>query len=274
MLVIAADKELRAVIEMAVATNGRRVVGVARSGDAIEFLAGGGHADLIIADVEGETADPYALLCELRAHERTSPIPLIVLTNGDGATNRLEPRALAAVALRKPFDLNDLRERVREAIRCREVPVARDALTGLLARSQFEGAVEAALHAAQGSGARVAVVTIRVDDFESLTGRFGRSRGEHVLRCVSSIIGMHLRESDCAGRLSEDAFATLHAPCDARGAQAIAQRIVRAVTEDPQCAGVRVRFGVAVAAGTQNVNARHMLAQADEALRAAKNERA
>jgi DNA-binding response OmpR family regulator len=89
----------------------------ARSGDEALRVAGEIVPDLAVLDVMMPGMDGYDVTRELRRQERTSEMPIILLTAR--AQEADVARGMAAGAddyVRKPFDAKDLRERVQRLL--------------------------------------------------------------------------------------------------------------------------------------------------------------
>jgi DNA-binding response OmpR family regulator len=89
----------------------------ARSGDEALRVAGELVPDLAVLDVMMPGLDGYDVTRELRRRERTSEMPIILLTAR--AQEADIARGMAAGAddyVRKPFDAKDLRERVQRLL--------------------------------------------------------------------------------------------------------------------------------------------------------------
>jgi two-component system, cell cycle response regulator len=262
VVVVDDDREIRTVIEIALKKPGRTIVGFGDGQEALEFLARSDDVDLVVSDVAMEGFDGHRLLRHLRSNARTASTSVIFVTAADGAETRFDVVGERAVEhLRKPFDVAELRSRADGAIQRRENSATpRDPETGLHTRAHFESLLATALRDAPSDGSPLALM---FGDLESLDGGAALPR-------VATIIGMHLRATDFAARVGANAFATVHPSCDASGATVIAQRILRAVSGDPQCAGVSIRLGLAVTATPRETQPEALVAAADEALHAEK----
>jgi len=74
--------------------------------------------DLIILDIRLPDIDGYEVCRELRSDFRTSHIPIIFLTEKHQLDDRIAGLELGAVDyITKPFDIRELRLRVRNALR-------------------------------------------------------------------------------------------------------------------------------------------------------------
>jgi len=250
-------REIRTLMELALAKPGRSVVGFGDGQQALEFLERSDGVDLVVSDVVMEGFDGHRLLRHLRANARTAATSVIFVTATDFDVRAGGAGERAVERLRKPFEIGELRALADDAIRRSEsVGPARDPATGLHRRDHFEALLAAALAAASQDGPPLAVMA------GDLQGR----DPDATLRRVAEIVGMHLRATDCAGRIGDRAFATLHPGCDAAGATAIARRIIDAVASDPQCAGATIALGVAIAPAPAGTRADSLLAAAHEAL--------
>jgi diguanylate cyclase (GGDEF)-like protein len=272
VVVIDDDREIRTLIEIALAWPGRRVVGFSDGNEALAFLARDESVDLVVSDVAMEGYDAHRLLRHLRTAERTAAVPVIFVSASDQADDGIGGPGVSTVSyLRKPFEISELRERVAEAMRRRgDDFVACDPLTGLFLRGPFERALGLALEAASKAGTALALVVGNVDDFSSRGARVGPGEDDGILQGVAKNFTAKLRATDLAARIGNYVFASLHPACDAAGAEAIARRISQAISGDPRCTGVRISLGAAVAADPKNIDAASLLRAADEAVHAAK----
>jgi len=245
-VVIDDEKEIRTLVELALARTGRTVIGFDDGDDALRFLSSGVPVDLVVSDIAMEGYDGHRLLRHLRSDPATASTPVLFVVEGDdvrAAIGGLSDRGVSVV--HKPFDIDGLRRAAESAVlhRPREAPL-RDRVTGLLTRADFDQFVENAIEDRARSGAPCAVI-FGVVAFESSDA----PDRDEAFRRVADIVHNQLRGSDVACRAAESAFATLHRACDHAGAAIVAQRIVAAVGHDRGCASVSVRVGVASVSG-------------------------
>jgi DNA-binding response OmpR family regulator len=90
------------------------------------------HPDLVILDIRLPDIDGYEVARRLRTHPRTQDIPIIFLTEKRGRTDRLRGLEVGADDyITKPFDIQELRLRVRNALRRNTQSTLTNPVTGL-----------------------------------------------------------------------------------------------------------------------------------------------
>ena len=88
--------------------------------------------DLIVLDIRLPDIDGYEVCRQLRAQRRTEQVPIIFLTERRERIDRLSGLELGAVDyITKPFDVQELRLRVRNALKRSRFETLVDPITGL-----------------------------------------------------------------------------------------------------------------------------------------------
>ena len=88
--------------------------------------------DLVVLDIHLPDIDGYEVCRRLRGHRRTEHIPVIFLTERNKRIDRLSGLELGAVDyITKPFDIQELRLRVRNALRRASLGTLVNPITGL-----------------------------------------------------------------------------------------------------------------------------------------------
>jgi DNA-binding response OmpR family regulator len=117
VLVAEDDEDIRSLVRVRLERAGYRVVAAAHGMEAFELALE--HApDLAVLDVTMPRSNGYELTRRLRAHERTSKLPVILLTaraQDDDVRSGLA--AGADVYLRKPFSPQELIAQVEAMLR-------------------------------------------------------------------------------------------------------------------------------------------------------------
>jgi diguanylate cyclase (GGDEF)-like protein len=148
-----------------------------------------------------------------------------------------------------------------------------DALTGLANRALFEDRLAHALARARRDGQRLAVLFLDVDDFKTINDSLGHDAGDELLRAVALRIAGLVRAGDTAARLGGDEFAVLVELADQDSGEAIARRILDALSS-PFTVGeriLRVTASIGIAANDCDVRVQDVLRNADTAMYAAKD---
>jgi diguanylate cyclase (GGDEF)-like protein len=121
-----------------------------------------------------------------------------------------------------------------------------DALTELPNRAQFLDEM-ADCEALVERGEKVAVLCIDLDHFKSVNDTLGHSIGDKVLKQASARLWGTTRETDLLARLGGDEFSLLLKPIDKPSdAAAIAERIVKAMTQPFNIDGHQIAIGASV----------------------------
>jgi PleD family two-component response regulator len=110
---------------------GYEVSAVGWGEDALEFVE---HTlpDLVVLDIRLPDIDGYEVCRYLRSHRRTKYVPIIFLTEKKGRTDKLQGLELGAVDyITKPFDVQELRLRVRNVLRRSGAKQKNHPITGL-----------------------------------------------------------------------------------------------------------------------------------------------
>ena len=256
VVVIEDDREVRKLVELAIASPARVVVGFDRGDEALRFIDSSAALALVISDIAMEGYDGHHLLRHLRSADRTASTPVIFLAPSDEPPPGIGGISDAGVTvLETPFDVDELRRAANSAIaRPRASMTRRDRITGLLDARGFAEA----LRLVSESKKPVALVLTAC----AISGEVDR---DAILRRIASIVAAQLRGTDAAARLDADRFATLHFGCDGVGGALVAERIAAAMAADEACARARVSHGVAATdEGTGDGTA--LLARAERAL--------
>lgn len=117
-------------------------------------------------------------------------------------------------------------ESPRRASRSTDLNAARDALTGLINRREFERRLENAISGAGRNGRRQVLCYIDLDHFRLINEVAGHAAGDTVLRQVASLLRARFRQRDTLARLGGDEFALLLDNCGLDEAEGIAKSIL------------------------------------------------
>lgn len=148
---------------------------------------------------------------------------------------------------------------------------AQDPVTGLLSRPFLLDALEQRAALRDRDGKEGALLLVDLDDFDRVRREAGVGAGDTVLRDVAEVLAGVCSGDARLGRLSEDRFAVLLESCTAGTAEALGEKLRRAV-EDLMCAvdGTTVRLTASVGIGVigaRTGSAQEVMDQAGRALR-------
>ena len=156
--------------------------------------------------------------------------------------------------------------------------VATDPLTGLGNRRCLTSTLDRCFAEATRYEHDMSCVMMDLDNFKQLNDTLGHLAGDDVLQLAAEVLKANCRRSDFAGRYGGDEFVLLLPQTDQATAYQVAQRIgeqfrqVIAGRRSPVLDGLEVGIsaGVCSKCGVQPSESTHLLAQADQALRVAK----
>lgn len=114
----------------------------------------------------------------------------------------------------------------------------------------------------------VALLMIDVDRFKDFNDRHGHPAGDALLRKLAGVLAAELRNSDMLARYGGEEFAALLHDVDAASAEAMGERLRRAVAascRDPTD-GISITVSIGIAVATNPTDHDRLLEEADRAL--------
>ncbi|KAF0108425.1 MAG: response regulator receiver [Anaerolineaceae bacterium] len=165
--------------------------------------------DLIILDIRLPDIDGFEVARRVRASRRTQPIPIIFLTEKRDRADRLQGLEIGADDyITKPFDVQELRLRVRNALR----RASQDSLTNPIT-SLPDGPLVSENLAKCLKKADWAALSISLENLEAFREAYGFVASDDVLRAVSLMVANVVRDSgapgDFVGHISPTDFVLL-----------------------------------------------------------------
>ena len=184
---------------------------------------------LIVLDIMLPDIDGYEVCRTLRVNARTSHIPVIFLTQKDERSDRLHGLELGVDDyITKPFDIEELRLRVQNAIARSERESLTDPHSGLPAGKLIEDQLRRIIREDDW-----AFIDIRIQFFESFKNVYGFIAANDVLRYTAMLLGEVVDEygsmNDFIGHAGGDNFIVIAAPDTA---QKIVQKLKTRFTEE------------------------------------------
>jgi PleD family two-component response regulator len=211
LLIVEDDEDVAEMLTAYFRTQGYEVLAVNWGEDAVKTCRTA-HPDLVILDIRLPDINGFEVAHRLRTNQRTLDIPIIFLTEKREKADRMKGLELGADDyITKPFDIQELRLRVRNALRRTTQSSLTNPVTGLPEGVLVDERLGECLHAADW-----AVVLITLENFSGFRDAYGFVASDDVQRAVSLMIHNAVRDiggsNDFFGQLGPTAFVLVTTP--------------------------------------------------------------
>jgi DNA-binding response OmpR family regulator len=184
LLIVEDDYDIANMLKIYFSAQGYSVDLAPRGTEALEKTRHG-MPHLIVLDIMLPDIDGYEVCRTLRTNTRTSHIPVIFLTQKDERSDRLQGLELGVDDyITKPFDIEELKLRVQNAIARSERESLTDPQTGLPAGRLIEDQLRRVIRQKDW-----ALLDIRPNDFEAFRNVYGFVASNDVLRFTAMLLG-------------------------------------------------------------------------------------
>lgn len=184
ILVVEDDFDISNMLRIYFTGQGFEVSVAPRGGEALA-LTRKSIPHLIVLDIMLPDMDGYTVCKELRTTTRTSHIPIIFLTQKDERSDKIAGLELGADDyITKPFDIEELKLRVTNAITRQERDNSLDPRTGLPSGRLIEEHLRKIIRKSDW-----ALLDCRINHFEPFKDAYGFIAGDEVLRFTSILLG-------------------------------------------------------------------------------------
>ena len=205
LLVVEDDHDIGTMLKIYFETKGFEVDHAIRGSEALDKTRQG-MPNLIILDIMLPDIDGYEVCRILRTHTRTSHIPVIFLTQKDERSDKLQGLELGADDyVTKPFDIEELRLRVQNAIARAERESLTDPHSGLPAGKLIEDQLRRSIRLKDWT-----FMDIRINELEPFRDVYGFIAANDVLRFTGMLMGEIIDElgtpNDFIGHAGGDGF--------------------------------------------------------------------
>lgn len=144
-----------------------------------------GLPQLIVLDIMLPDIDGYEVCRQLRMNTRTSHIPVIFLTQKDERSDKLQGLELGADDyITKPFDIEELKLRVQNAIARSERDSLTDPRSGLPSGRLIEDQLRNFIR----RDSAWALMDLNINNFQAFIDAYGFIAGDNVLRFTAMLI--------------------------------------------------------------------------------------
>ncbi|MDW8102505.1 MAG: response regulator [Anaerolineae bacterium] len=208
LLIVEDDRDLAEMLKINFSEQGFEVEIAYKGKEGIE-LTRKKNPNLIILDINLPDIDGYEVCKQLRSHLRTSHIPIIFLTVRDERSDKLAGLELGADDyIIKPFDLDELRLKVRNAIQRAARENLSHPVTGLPSSRLVEEQLRSLIPRKDW-----AFLFFGIQYFKEFTEVYGFVAGNDVLRFVGGMLGEIVDKTgnpeDFIGHVGDDDFVVI-----------------------------------------------------------------
>src|SRR5512147_2450853 len=208
MMVVEDDRDTAEMLTAYFEAQGYDVAAVAWGQDAVRRAQQDDLPDLVLLDIRLPDMDGYEVCKQLRMHRRTQNVPIIFLTERRERSDRLSGLELGAVDyITKPFDVQDLRLRVRNIMRRSKYQTLVHPVTGLPNQELVEERLNVLLNQQNW-----ALLTIQVGGLDGFADRYGFVARDDALRALALLMNNSVNEgqsdpdSSFVGQLNDNSF--------------------------------------------------------------------
>jgi len=187
---------------------------------------------LILLDLSMPGMDGFQALRTLMNSTILTDTQVIVISASDDTEDKVAGLELGACDyVTKPFNLPELRARMRCALRVHELlsllaeRAQVDGLTGIGNRSCFDARIAEEISHRDRSGGDLTVAMCDIDLFKKVNDTFGHPAGDEVIRGIAKLFQQLLRKRDIACRYGGEEFAILLRDTNAKRAAPVLDRI-------------------------------------------------
>lgn len=209
------------------------VVGVCSGAEALQKLKTATPPPAaILLDLDMPTMDGFEVLRSLKEDQNFANIPVVVLSGLAGSEDKVAAIELGAIDyVTKPFDMPELRARLRSALRLSRLlqllaeRAEVDGLTGLANRANFDKLWPTRVAEADRYDQALSIAVMDLDHFKRVNDTYGHPAGDEVLQAFARVIAKEIRKTDAACRLGGEEFVIVLANTGPDEAKLLAERI-------------------------------------------------
>lgn len=212
ILIVEDDLDLAEMLNSYFRVQGYEVLTAAWGAEAVR-ISGETHPDLIVLDIRLPDVDGYEVCRQIRANRLTANMPIIFLTERKDRVDKLAGLELGVVDyITKPFDIQELRLRVRNTLRRAQQSTMVNPITNTAETALTDDHLTIALNQTSGW----AMLTMRIQGLDYFRELYGFVAADDVLRAVSLMLNNAVRDAggeiDFVGHLDSSSFVIISTP--------------------------------------------------------------
>ncbi len=211
ILVVEDDLDVAEMLEAYFRVQGYSVTTANWGEDAVQVCQSQ-HTDLVILDIRLPDIDGYEVARRLRKNRRTESIPIIFLTEKRARVDRLQGLELGADDyITKPFDIQELRLRVRNSLQRVSQDTINNPVTGFPEGALVDERLTECLESDDW-----ALLSISLENLDAFRNDYGFIASDDVLRAVSLMVHNAVRKvgstSDFIGHITATQLVVVTTP--------------------------------------------------------------
>jgi len=255
---------------------------------AFDLLSKDRAVEAVFTDLGMPKLDGYGLIERVRGsrEQRLKAVPIIVVTANESDDARQKALALGATDLiTKPFNKVDLTARakahVEQARKLRDLNakakeleqiVTIDPLTRLGNKQHFEDKLNQARAFTLRHKQPLSLLRLELHEAKALAAKHGKDVLDQILKELGALVRTTIRTEDSAARVGPVGFAMVLPTCDAEGAKALAQRLMRVIEaaasrHHKRGIAYRVSVGISTPSEHPELPVDRLVAQVEEAVK-------
>lgn len=193
---------------------------------------------VILLDLDMPDMDGFEVLRALKDDPATNNVPVIVLSGLNGSEDKVTAFDLGATDyVTKPFDLAELRARLRAALRLDHLlkllseRADVDGLTGLGNRAHFNKRWAEKVAECKRYNQPLSLAIIDIDFFKRVNDTYGHPAGDEVIQGVAQLLQRECRVHDVPCRFGGEEFVLIMPHTGPKDAAAVTDRMRQALSE-------------------------------------------
>lgn len=196
------------------------------------------HPALVLLDVDMPGMDGFEVLRTLKDNDATLHTPVIMLSGAHNSHDKVTAFDLGAVDfITKPFDMMEMRVRVRSALRVSHLlrmlsqQAQIDGLTGLYNRAHFDQRWLEEVAGVERHKRPLTIAMMDLDHFKSVNDTFGHPAGDAAIQGLAKIVRRESRQTDIACRYGGEELVLIMPETGPDDAASVCERIRAALAD-------------------------------------------